>query len=245
MLNLFKNKYKNAEMVKYWKSADSVEAKVMRAPEGHYIMQMDGEKYPFPGRPRGELLYGNLSPLKHQIKNKIFNTAWAMLEGKKPDQEIRDYLRSAWKEIYELSDKTRYDFLPFDACNPPIKEIWRAMDAVGCPVALRETICFILQEDDAYRMRFQWLVKFFPWFGKPTLKDFDKGLAMLEQAEVVDDMKERERLFRRIFMFMVKDSEMFNKFLKEVNWSKVGLTKADKYFFRAKYFKVDYPEYQY
>ena len=44
---------------------------------------------------------------------------------------------------------------------------------------------------------------------------------------------------------MVKDSDMFSRFLKEVNWSKVRLSRADKYFFRAKYFKVDYPEYQY
>lgn len=243
MFNLFKTK--EPEMVKYWKTKEAVEAKVVKAPEGHYIMWMEGEKYPFPGRPRGELLYGKLSPLKHQIKNKIFNTAWAMLEEHKSEKEIRDYLASAWKEIYQLGDETRYDFLPFDSCNPPIKELWRAMDAVGCPVALREVVCFIFQEDDAYRMRFQWMTKFFPWYRKPRIEDFDKGLAMLEHAEVVDDMKERERLFRRIFMFMVKESDTFKKFLNEVDWRKIGLTKADKYFLRAKYFKCDYPELEY
>jgi hypothetical protein len=58
-------------------------------------------------------------------------------------------------------------------------------------------------------------------------------------------MKERERLFKRIFLFMVKDSEMFSKFLRETDWKKIRLTPADKYFFRAKYFKVDYPGYEY
>lgn len=232
-------------MVSYWKTKEAVEAKVVKAPEGHYIMWMEGEKYPFPGRPRGELLYGKLSPLKHQIKNKIFNTAWAMLEEQKSEKDIRDYLASAWKEIYQLGDETKYDFLPFDACNPPIKELWRALDAVGCPTSLREIICFILQEDDAYRMRFQWIVKFFPWYRKPTINDFEYGLSMLEHGEVVDDMKERERLFKRIFMFMVRDSDMFKRFLNEVNWKKIALTEADKYFFRAKYFKCDYPEYEY
>lgn len=245
MFNLFKKDYSKAPMVSYWKTKEAVEAKIVKAPEGHYVMWMEGEKYPFPGRPRGEILFGKLSPLKHQIKNKIFNTAWAMLEEQKPEAEIRAYLVSAWKEIYELAEGIHYDIVPFEALVPSVKEIHRAMDVVGTPAILRDTICFILQEDDAYRNRLQWMVKFFPRWGKPKFSDFDKGMEMLEHAEVVDDMKERERLFRRIMTFMVKDSEMFSKFLKEVNWKKVALTEADKYFLRAKYFKCDWPEHQY
>lgn len=232
-------------MVSYWRRADSVEAKVYKSKAGHYEMKMKGEKYPFMGYPRGILLYGKLSPLKHQIKNKIFNTAWAMLEEKKPYTEIRDYLARAWEEIYELGEETRFDFVPFEKMIPPVKELYRAMTATGVDSRFRDIVCFILQEDDAYRMRAQWMTKFFPWFGKPTVQDFEYGLSMLEHAEVIGDMKERERLFKRIFMFMATDSEKFSQFLSEVNWSKVALTRADKYFFRAKYFKVDYPEYSY
>lgn len=232
-------------MVSYWRHGDSVEAKVYRAKGGHYEMQMKGEKYPFMGYPRGVLLYGKLSPLKHQIKNKIFNTAWKMIEEQKPEAEIRAYLEGAWKEIYTLGEETRYDFVPYEKMVPAVKELYRAMTVTGVDSRLRDIICFIFQEDDAYRMRAQWMVKFFPWLRKPTVKDFARGLSMLEQAEVIGDMKERERLFKRIFMFMVKDSEKFNRFLGEVDWTKVRLTRADKYFFRAKYFKVDYPEYQY
>lgn len=232
-------------MVSYWMTKDAVEAKVVKTPEGHYEMMMEGEKYPFPGHPRGSLLFGSLSPLKHQIKNQIFNEAWRMLEEKKSEEEIRLYLHGAWENIFALAEKNKYDMVPYELLNPPIKELHRAMTAVGCDNRLRDTICFILQEDDAYRMRFQWIVKFFPWLGKPTLAHFTKGLSMLEHAEIVGDMKERQRLFKRIFLFMVDGSPRFEAFLKEVNWSKVGLSAADKYFFRAKYFKVDYPEYKY
>jgi hypothetical protein len=34
--------------------------------------------------------------------------------------------------------------------------------------------------------------------------------------------------------------ELFIKLCREVDWSKVKLTKADAYHFRGKYFKVDF-----
>lgn len=231
-------------MVSYWKTKDFVEAKVMQHPDGHYVMHMQGEKYPFPGHPRGVLLYGSLSPLKHQIKNQVFNACWKMLELEVPAEQIREYLsQTAWPNIYTLAEQSKYDMLPPDKFVPAVKELYRAMTKVGVDERLRDIICFILQEDDAYRMRFQWLAKFFPLLGKPTLKHFERALEMAEQAEVVGDMKERQRLFKRIFLFMA--NEKFTALLKEVDWKKVGLTAADKYFFRAKYYKVDYPEYQY
>ena len=246
LLTSLKDKYfRNKEMVSYWKRGESVQAEVYLTPEGHYEMQMKGEKYPFLGQPRGSLLYGKLSPLKHQIKNKIFNTAWAMLEKRDPDEEVNGYLKGAWEEIFTLAEESKYDMLPFEKLIPPVKELHRAMTAAGTDARLRDTICFILQEDDAYRNRLQWIVKFFPMFGKPSVSQFLNALMMLEQGEVVGDMKERERLFYRIFKFMVKDSDTFKRFINECDWKKVALTKADKYFFRAKYFKVDYPEYAY
>lgn len=229
-------------------SQDSVEAKLMKMPEGHMLMQMDGEDYPFPGYPRGPLLYGPLSPLKHLIKNRVFNEAWELLEDDKdPIANIRDGL----DEAFRLLEKGKYDLVPYDALLPSLKELWRAMTVVekkigGRTMRLKELICFIFQEDDSYRMRFQWLVKFFIF--KPTIEDFDYALKMLEHAEVVGDMKERQRLFRRIVMHALKDvriREGFSLLLKELNWKKLKLSKADKYFFRAKYFKVDFPEYEY
>lgn len=224
--------YRNAEMVSYWKTKDSVQAKVMLSPEGYYTMQMEGEKYPFPGFPRGVLLFGTLSPLKHWIKNYIFNENWHRLEQGLPIDMSKE------KEIFELFEKTRYDMLPIEKCCPAVQEMWRAMTVVGINQTWKEIICFILQEDDAYRFRFQWMMKFHH-------KGFDYMWQMLEHAEVIGDMKERVRLFRRIFGVIIKINPKLLAFLNELNVKKVRLSKADKYFFRAKYFKVDYPEYQY
>lgn len=247
LLKLFTDRYyRKAEMVSYWKKQDAVEAKVMQQPDGSYAMQMKGEKYLFPGYPRGTLLFGLLSPLKHHIKNHVFNESWRLLEEGMPEEDVVHYLKyTAWPSIFEIGERTRYDMVPFEKLNPPVKELWRAMTTVGVNPSLKEIICFILQEDDAYRMRFQWMVKFFPRWSKPTIADFKKAFEMAEHAEVVSDMKERQRLVKRIFLVMVKNSEVFQKFINEVDWKKVKLTKADKYFFRAKYFKVDFPAYQY
>ena len=217
-------------MVKYWKTGESVRAKVYQAPDGHYEMQMEGEKYPFPGYPRGALLYGKLSPLKHNIKNKIFNDCWAMLEDKVPNEQIVLHVKR--------------NVLP----APAVKEVYRAMTVISdspTVLKLRDTLCFILQEDDAYRFRFQWTMKFMK---NIPIKFWIYALEMLEHAEVIGDMKERMRLLKRVIVLALEDKNIrdyFNKFMKELDYSKVKLSKADKYFFRAKYFKVDYPEYTY
>lgn len=246
-IKFLKNRYyRNAEMVSYWKEGDSVEAKLTKAKDGHTIMQMKGEKYAFSGHPRGTLLYGKLSPLKHEIKNRIFNETWALLEAQESEKEIDARIATAWGYIFEMSEKLKYDMVPFEKLCPPMKELHRALTAIGCDTRLRDVLTFIFQEDDAYRFRFQWMAKFFPhYWKKPTLEDFTHGLSMLEEAEVIDDMKERERLFKRVMLFMVRNSDMFLKFLHEADWNKIRMTDADKYFFRAKYFKVDYPEYDY
>lgn len=247
-------------MVSYWKTKEKVEAKVMKTKEGHYVMQMQGEKYPFPGYPRDSLLYGSLSKLKHEIKNQVFNESWKDLELGVSDQQVNDFIKHvSLPRIYKIAESVKYDMVPYELLNPPVKEIWRAMTKIENGSkdvkALKEIICFILQEDDAYRMRFQWIAKFFNpnslWrkiFRRDVMKDFDYALSMLEQAEVVSDMKERQRLFRRIVLVALQDEAIRAKFdalIKELDWNKLKLTKADKYFFRAKYFKVDYPEHDY
>lgn len=247
----YKLKYgrKSPPMVRYWMTKESVEAKLLKMPEGHMVMQMEGEDYPFPGHPRGALLYGNLSKLKHLVKNRVFNDSWKILDDGKP---ASDNFRKGFDEAYELLQKYKYDLVHPDSMVPPVKELWRAMTVVEKTTGERwrkakEIICFVFQEDDSYRMRFQWLQKFF-WPFRPSIKDFDYALKMLENAEVVGDMKERQRLLRRVLMCVLNDERIrkgFSLLLKELNWRKLKLTKADKYFFRAKYFKVDFPEFNY
>jgi len=251
MFNFFKRKNKK-EMVSYWQRQESVEAKVYKTKQGHYEMQMQGEKYPFPGHPRGNLLYGSLSPLKHEIKNQIFNDVWAMLENDVPDKAIFTHVKGeVLPKIFALAEKSKFDFVPSEQLVPAVKELHRAMTVVEQKTGnatvgkLRDIMCFILEEDDGYRFRFQWIMKFLPLFKRFNVKHFVKGLELLEHAEIIGDMKERIRLLRRVLLFSLKDESInncFNLLMKELDVRKVRLSKADKYFFRAKYFKVDFPE---
>lgn len=259
----YRKKYRNAEMVQYWRHGEAVQAKLTVAPEGHYVMHMKGEKYPFPGHPRGVLLYGPLSPLKHEIKNQIFNDTWAHLHKTEftDSQWLSELKEKVLPRITAIFDKGRYDMVPVEKMVPAVRELWRALTVVEEQTGnahvrtVKELICCIFQEDDAYRFRFQWMSKFFnpnAWWravlGRDPLKDFDLALSMLEQGESVGDMKERQQLLHRVLMFILKDAGIrncFNLFIKELDWNKVQLSRADKYFFRAKYFKVDWPKYQY
>ena len=259
-------------MVSYWKTKTSVRAKVILTENG-YGMRMEGEKYLFPSFPRGHLLIqttGNGTPapfskLKHDIKNKIFNDSWWLLEDGMTEGAIVERLKeSVLPQIFESMDSLRFEMLPPNKFCRPVKELWRAFEAVEKKLPkkralrvkyLKEIICLILQEDDAYRFRFQWFSRFvnpntwWKWlFGSNAEKEIDFALALLEQAEVIGDMKERQRLLRRIIISVLKDPgvrQIFVLLVKELRWKKLRLSRADKYFFRGKYFKVDFPWFQY
>jgi len=249
------------EMVQYWKRTQAIKAKVTKAPDGHYIMWMKGEKYPFPGFPRGWLLFGSLSKVKHIIKNFIFNDSWALLEEGTPEQKVINRVKDeGMKKMIELADLAKYDMLPYEKMAPAVKEIWRAFTAVEKKVgpetakkvkAIKDCLTYVIQEDDGYRFRVQWLTNYFPqkkWFRKIYLSAFQKALEMMEHAEVVGDMKERIRLLRRILLVLLKDKriyELFEMFCEEMDWKKIKLSKADKYYFRAKYFKADFDKWDY
>ncbi len=77
---LIKKSPNDFEMVHYWKTKSGVQAKVTKAKDGSTHMIMEGEKYAFPTFPRGHILFGHLSKIKHEIKNQIFNESWKQLE---------------------------------------------------------------------------------------------------------------------------------------------------------------------
>jgi len=242
---LIKKSPASMKMVEYWKFKDMVEAKITKSKDGSTIMKLDGEKYPIQGFPRGYLLFGKLSKLKHEIKNQVFNESWRKLEEGKSDAEvIQDIKKTLFGSIGIEADKLRYDFLPEKSMSPAVREIHRAWTKVSPQTALlRDYLCLILQEDDAYKFRVQWLVTWFGWFVKLNpIKHFAYALDMLEHGEVVSDMKERARLLKRILLLVLKDKnikEQFEALFKEIDWKKVKLTEGDKYHFRGKYFKTD------
>lgn len=239
-------------MVAYWKVQESVSAKITRAKTGENVMYMEGEKEAFPGFPRGHILFGKLSKLKHEIKNQVFNDSWALLELGFTGKQVYEHVKkTALPKIFDLAKETQFDRLPPERMNPSVREIYRAWTKVApaTTYALRDILCFVLQEDDAYRFRAQWLVTFFGIF--PSLRPlqaFDRALGWLEHGETIDDMKGKQRLLRRVLMAILEDEraqKLFVDFFKEVNWKKVALSKADKFHFRGKYFKVDLDKFEY
>lgn len=253
------------EMVGWWKTKIKVRAKRVRRAEGNYEMQIEGEKYPQPNYPRGHILFGPMSKLKHEIKNQIFNASWYALEADAtPHKVVRDLRSVVLPQIFALMEQSRFDMLPFRSLSPCMKELSRGFTEVARRLPeeradrarkLRDLICFILQEDDAYRFRFQWVAGFMnprSLWRKITRRtwsqDFELALSLIEQAEVVGDMKERQRLFKRIILAVLTDPETresFDMLVHELDWKKLKLSKGDKYYFRGKYFKVDYPYYSY
>lgn len=258
-------------MVKYWKKADAVKAKVTTMEDGSLGMYMEGEDYPFPGFPRGHMLFGNyrgtgygpLSVLKHTIKNEVFNYAWKALEsGEDRDGIVRHIKDVALPKVYEITHDLRFDLIPQEKMFKGLKELYRAFTVISQRhkenkhiIPLRDTFVLVFGDDDAYINRVKWLVEIFnpsSWWSKilfsNPLKDFDLALQELEVAEVTHDMKARIRLLRTGLNLALSDKhirELFVELCREVDWNKLRLTEADKYHFRAKYFKVDLLNFEY
>jgi hypothetical protein len=252
---LLRKKPTDMPMTKYYKTNLTVDACLTENEDGAIIMKMAGEDYPFPGFPRSYLLmgtwqdrpFGPLSVLKHEIKWQIFNNNWARLEEGKPIE-----LREAIQNIYKIAETMKYDMLPPEKMLKGVREIHRAMTKVQEHtdidiLPLRDILCFILQEDDAYRFRVQWMIQIFSIFRNPV-KNLDIALQEMEQAEVVGDMKERIRLLRRIMLEVLKIPKLkrlFELFFKEMKWKLLVIGEMEKYHFRPKWFRVDWDKFEY
>ena len=247
-------------MVKYWKSKDAVEAKLTKK-DGASILVLDGEKYPIWGIPRGHLLipsnknaksdpntlqgrfdrYSPFGVLKHDLKQ-VFNRAWEKLDQGVPREQVIAEGKVQLKEALKIIEYLKYDLMPPETMCPAVREIHRALTKVDCPQDFRDALTLVLQEDDGYRYRVSWMAIWYPWIKWNPIKLFDYGLKMIERAEVIGDMKRKIKLLRRILSLALEDpniKDKFIRFFKEVNWRKVRITEAERYHFRAKYFRCD------
>lgn len=253
-------------MVSYWKTRDHVEAK-LTTKDGATIMIMDGEKQPMWGFPRGHLLvpnnsrikdavtlderiekYGPFSVLKHEGKQ-IFNEIWRKIDENVDSKTIIAEAKEALDKL--PIEYLKYDLMPPQTMCPAVREIHRAWTKVAPSprsLRIRDIITLLLQEDDGYRYRVQWMAIWWPIIRLNPVKILDKGLAMVEKAEVIGDMKKKIKLLRKGFSILLQDpriKELFIKFFKEVKWSKVRITEMDRYHFRGKYFKCDLDIFEY
>lgn len=240
-------------MVSYFKTKETEKARLRLTDEG-LQMEIKGEKYPFPGFPRGHILtsefrFTNLAVMKHRIKNEIFNYAWDRLEKGETEGLKTELKKRLFNDIYPLAEKMKYDMLPPEKMCRVARELWRAFSALEKENdnirKFKEILHWPMQEDDGYRFRMQWL---FNYFKPRRIKTFELALHKLEEAEVLEDMKGKIRLLRRILLFALEDERImywFKRFWKEVDHKKLKLTKADKYFLRGKWFKCDHKIYSY
>ncbi len=183
LLKIFYNqwyKIRPPESVKYWKTSEFARAKVGHSKTGSLQMEIENEKYAYPGFPRGPVLTGPLAKMKKMIKKKVFN--------------------KAFKELEEMSKDMKYDMLP------------------------PEKMC-------------------------TAVRELDRVFQKLEDAEIVEDMKGRIKLIRKVMTFFLQEDDAYRMrwqwAMGEMNMRKVKLTKADKYYMRGKYFKVDHKKYDY
>lgn len=253
-------------MVSYWKRKDHVEAK-LTTKDGGTLMVLENEKYPMWGFPRGHLLipldksvenpvtledrvkrYGPFSVLKHECKE-IFNNIWKGLENGVSHETI---IQEAKEAIDRLPiEYLKYDLMPPQTMAPAVREIHRAWTKVApSPRSLRvrDILTLLLQEDDAYRYRVQWMVIWWPLIKWNPVGVLDLGLKMVERGEIIGDMKKKIKLLRKGLSILLKDPKikaLFVKFFKEVDWKKVKIKEMDRYHFRAKYFKVDLDLFEY
>lgn len=242
-------------MVSYWKTKDAVEAKLTTDKTGALIMPMEGEDYPITTFPRGFLLFGTLSKLKHEIKVQIFNDSWARLEnGDSVEEIVKDLKEQTFPKIFKILEGMKHDIVPEDRMYGPVREIHRAWTKIATnemSLKFRDMLCLIIGDDDSYRFRVSWWAERFHryrWFIRDPIKRMEKAFYLIENAEVIGDMKERERLWTRICLMLLKDPRIrqeFDAMCKEVDFKKLYLTKGDKYHYRGKYFKVDYELFEY
>lgn len=171
---------KPPESVHYYKTHESARARLMNASDGSLQMEIKGEKYPFAGFPRGHVLTGPLANLKKTIKNTVFN--------------------EVFEQIDKMTKELEFDMIPPEKCCPAVRELNRT-----------------LQE--------------------------------LEDAEVVEDMKARIRLIKKVLTFFLQEDDAYRFrwqwVMERLDISKVKLSKGDKYYFRGKYFKVDHDKFDY
>lgn len=269
----FNNLYKIRlpEFVSYWKKGDVSRAKLVTLEDGSYAMRIEGEKYPLYGFPRGPVLFGPLAKIKYLAKNLVFNQVWKMIEDGKPEEEIMNYIFSVARPVLkEEIKKVKYDMFPSEKLCPSVRELWRALSVIEKTIQnpqvredfriFKEGLTFFLQEDDAYRFRLQWMAGFLnpnAWWRKiyyllkrkkySFREELRQVFSLLKEAEITPDMRGRSNLIERVLFFFL-DSEFgehIEEIVKELNWKKLKLSKADTYYFRGKYFKVDYAEFDY
>lgn len=83
----------------------------------------------------------------------------------------------------------------------------------------------------------------------PAIREMARVFDKMEHMEIQEDMKARMRLLKKVVLWFLQEDDAYRfraqYFLSEINQNKVKLSKADKYWARAKYWKCDYDRFDY
>jgi len=139
---------------------------------GEIELAIKGEKYPLRCHPRHHVLHGPMVELKRRMKNLVIENLADQISKTVKHKTPESQWAIPVREIARV-----FDLMIEAEDEPSMKKLMKQ---------LRDPICMILEEDDAWRFRLQW-------------------------------------------------------YLEHLNMKKIKLSKSDKYYFRAKSFKVDGP----
>jgi hypothetical protein len=104
-------------------------------------LQIKGEKYALRGFPRQAILHGPMVPLKRYMKNFIIEALVKCMPFKIPDENLVEPVR----EMARV-----FDLLIEAEDEPDMKKLMGQM---------KDAVCMILHEDDAWRFRWQWAME--------------------------------------------------------------------------------------
>ena len=143
MFDFLKNLFnRDMEVVKYGSKTGKQKAYPAIDPQtGERILVIKDEKYPLRGFPRGHVLHGPLAPLKGYFKNLIIEQIVKCVPFKIPSEHLTLPVREL-ERVFNLMITAEDE--------PEMKKL------IG---QLRDGICMILEEDDAYRFRIQWFLE--------------------------------------------------------------------------------------
>ena len=138
MWNIFNRR---KESVQYGEKKGKELARTVIAKDGSRELQIRGEKYNLRSSPRHHVLHGPLGPLKRYMKNFIIEALVKCLPFKIPDNRLSEPIR----ELARVFD------LVIEAEDEPSQK-----KLIG---QIKDSVCMVLQEDDAWRFRVQWAIE--------------------------------------------------------------------------------------
>ena len=141
MRNPFRKKFK--ESVQYGEKGGQQLARPVRVKDGSLELEIKDEKYRLRGVPRAHILHGPLAPLKRYMKVFIVETIMKCMPHMLPDDQLCEPVRE-FARVCDLVIEAEDEF-----------EMKRQLKQG------RDAMCMFLQEDDAWRFRWQWAMEKF------------------------------------------------------------------------------------